>query len=89
MKGKQTYLPLYEAKMVQAYDHRAADVVTDEANWVRQGQTAKTSLVEHGKIRSTWRRRDFGSMRRKCESRRNDAHSLVSRTSPVRRISAR
>ncbi len=41
----ETYLPLYEAKMVQAYDHRAADVVTDEANWVRQGQTAKTSLV--------------------------------------------
>ncbi|MGC8553706.1 MAG: Eco57I restriction-modification methylase domain-containing protein [Phycisphaerae bacterium] len=23
-KGKQTYLPLYEAKMIQAYDHRAA-----------------------------------------------------------------
>jgi hypothetical protein len=45
IKGKQTYLPLYEAKMVQAYDHRAADVVTDEQNWVRQGQTAKTILV--------------------------------------------
>jgi hypothetical protein len=44
-KGKQTYLPLYEAKMIQAYDHRAADVVTDEANWVRQGQTARTTLV--------------------------------------------
>lgn len=45
VKGKQTYLPLYEAKMVQAYDHRAADVVTDDASWVRQGQTEKTSLV--------------------------------------------
>ncbi|MDZ4656342.1 MAG: DNA methyltransferase [Bythopirellula sp.] len=44
-KGKETYLPLYEAKMVQAYDHRAADVVTDTENWVRQGQTAKTSTV--------------------------------------------
>jgi len=45
VKGKEVFLPLYEAKMVQAYDHRAADVVTDEANWVRQGQTARTSLV--------------------------------------------
>lgn len=45
IKGKQTYLPLYEAKMVQAYDHRAADVVTDEKNWVRQGQTAANTLV--------------------------------------------
>ena len=41
----ETYLPLYEAKMVQAYHHRAADVVTDEANRLCQGQTAKTSLV--------------------------------------------
>ncbi len=47
VKGKQTYLPVYEAKMVQAYDHRAASVITDEGNWVRQGQTAKTSIVEH------------------------------------------
>lgn len=45
VKGNQIRLPLYEAKMVQAYDHRAADVVTEEANWVRQGQTAKTSTV--------------------------------------------
>ena len=34
VKGKQTCLPLYEAKM-SAYDHRAADVVTDKANWIR------------------------------------------------------
>jgi len=47
VKGKQTYLPVYEAKMIQAYDHRAAKVVTDEGNWVRQGQTEKTTLVEH------------------------------------------
>ncbi|MEX2172210.1 MAG: DNA methyltransferase [Pirellulales bacterium] len=47
VKGKQVYLPLYEAKMVQMYDHRAADVVTDTANWVRQGQTETTSLVQH------------------------------------------
>ncbi len=45
IKGKKVFLPLYEAKMLQAYDHRAADVVTDQSNWVRQGQTEKTSLV--------------------------------------------
>ncbi len=45
VKGKLEFLPVYEAKMVQMYDHRAADVVTEEGNWVRQGQTAKTSLV--------------------------------------------
>ena len=47
VKGEQVFLPLYEAKMVQMYDHRAADVVTDTANWVRQGQTETTSLVQH------------------------------------------
>jgi hypothetical protein len=41
------FLPLYEAKMVQAYDHRAAGVVIDPENWVRQGQTVETSLVSH------------------------------------------
>jgi hypothetical protein len=45
-KGKQSYLPVYEAKMIQAYDHRAANVVTDQANWVRQGQTLGTTQVE-------------------------------------------
>ena len=30
IKGKKVFLPLYEAKMLQAYDHRAADVVTDQ-----------------------------------------------------------
>ena len=33
--------------MVQAFDHRAASVLVDEANWVRQGQKAETTLVEH------------------------------------------
>ena len=46
-KGKEKFLPLYEAKMVQAYDHRAAGVVVDEKNWMRQGQTEATTLVEH------------------------------------------
>lgn len=47
VKGKKTYLPLYEAKMVQAYDHRAAGVVVDESNWFRQAQTDDTSLASH------------------------------------------
>ncbi len=46
-KGKRVFLPLYEAKMVQAYDHRAASVVVDAANWFRQGQPDSTTLVEH------------------------------------------
>jgi hypothetical protein len=29
------------------YDHRAGNVITAENNWVRQGQTEKTSLVEY------------------------------------------
>ncbi len=46
-RKKQAHLPLYEAKMVQAYDHRAASVVIDPENWMRQGQTAETSLTSH------------------------------------------
>jgi hypothetical protein len=46
-KGKATFLPLYEAKMIQMYDHRAASVVTKGENWMRQGQTEDTSLVQH------------------------------------------
>ncbi|MDP8205408.1 MAG: N-6 DNA methylase [Candidatus Electryonea clarkiae] len=46
-KGKATYLPLYEAKMIQMYDHRAATVITKDINWMRQGQTISATLVEH------------------------------------------
>ncbi|UCE62065.1 MAG: N-6 DNA methylase [Phycisphaerales bacterium] len=46
-RGKKTFLPLYEAKMIQMYDHRAAGVVVDAKKWMRQGQTAPTSLVSH------------------------------------------
>ena len=47
IKGKRRALPLYEAKMVQAFDHRAASVLVEEENWVRQGQKDETSLVKH------------------------------------------
>lgn len=46
-KAKKTFLPLYEAKMIQMFDHRAAGVVIDESNWMRQGQTDSTVLVQH------------------------------------------
>lgn len=51
VKGKKTYLPVYEAKMVQAYDHRAAGVLVDASNWMRQGQTADTSEADHSDLR--------------------------------------
>jgi hypothetical protein len=46
-KRKQVFLPLYEAKMIQMFDHRAASVLIDEENWFRQGQTDETSLIQH------------------------------------------
>ncbi|UCE66359.1 MAG: N-6 DNA methylase [Candidatus Zixiibacteriota bacterium] len=46
-KGKKRYLPLFEAKMIKAYDHRAASVKFDRVNWTRQGQTIPTSMMEH------------------------------------------
>jgi len=47
IKRKRVYFPLYEAKMIQAFDHRAAGVVVEAGNWMRQGQTEETSPVEH------------------------------------------
>ena len=47
VRRKDVYLPLYEAKMIQAFDHRAAGVVVEGTNWMRQGQTQETSLVSH------------------------------------------
>lgn len=46
-KGKRLFLPLYEAKMIQMYDHRAASVIIDDSNWMRQGQPDATSQVQH------------------------------------------
>lgn len=46
-KGKQLWLPLYEAKMIQFFDHRAAGVRVEAGNWMRQGQTEESSLVDH------------------------------------------
>ncbi len=43
-KCQELYLPCFEAKMAQPYNHRAAGV-RFEANWTRQGQPTQTSLV--------------------------------------------
>lgn len=47
LKGRRAYVPLYEAKMIQMYDHRAASVESKTENWMRQGQTIPTTLVQH------------------------------------------
>ena len=46
-KGEELYLPLYEGKMVQAFDHRAASVVVNPQNLNRPAQPRATSPAEH------------------------------------------
>ncbi len=47
VKDKETFLPLYEAKMCRPFDHRHGSVVINEAAWYMQGRSARTSLVQH------------------------------------------
>lgn len=46
-RGKEEYLPLYEGKMVQAYDHRAASVVVNPQNLHRPAQPSDATDEEH------------------------------------------
>ncbi len=46
-KGKAVFLPLYEAKMFRPYDHRHGTVYEDTKNWINQGQTFESTLVQH------------------------------------------
>lgn len=46
-KGKEEWVPLYEGKMVQAFDHRAASVVLNLENVNRPAQPESTSDAEH------------------------------------------
>ncbi len=41
------WVPLYEGKMVQAYDHRAASVITNPENLFRPGQPLAATLDQH------------------------------------------
>ena len=45
-KGEEIYLPLYEGKMVQAFDHRAASVVVNPQNLNRPAQPRESNLKE-------------------------------------------
>src|ERR1019366_4947496 len=47
-QGDASFLPLYEGKMVQAYDHRAADIVLADGNLFRTGQGRDLTAQEHG-----------------------------------------
>ena len=42
----RTRLPIYEGKMVQAFDHRAASVVVNQENLMRPGQPLASTLDE-------------------------------------------
>ncbi|MGJ0396054.1 MAG: Eco57I restriction-modification methylase domain-containing protein [Methylocystis sp.] len=46
-KGQTQFLPLYEGKMVQAYDHRASDILLAEGNLFRAGQGRALTVEEH------------------------------------------
>ena len=46
-KGEELYLPLYEGKMVQAFDHRAASVILNPANLHRPAQPLPSSESQH------------------------------------------
>ncbi len=46
-KGAVRFLPLYEGKLVQMYDHRAANIVVNPANLHRPAQQVAATLTEH------------------------------------------
>ena len=46
-RGAETFVPLYEGKMVQAFDHRAASVVVNPRNLNRPAQPREATPAEH------------------------------------------
>ena len=46
-RGAELFLPLYEGKMVQAFDHRAASAVVNPENLKRPSQPRETMQQEH------------------------------------------
>ena len=46
-RGQEKYLPLYEGKMVQAYDHRAASVVVNPENLNRPAVGLDATQAQH------------------------------------------
>jgi len=55
--GNQPWLPLYEGKMMQAFDHRAADIIVNEKNLFRPAQQHLLSDAEKAcpERRPRWR----------------------------------
>ena len=51
-KGEARAVPLYEGKMVQAFDHRAASVVVNRDNLHRPGQPVAATIVQ--KADASW-----------------------------------
>ena len=49
-KGQALYVPLYEGKMIQAYDHRAASVKVNLENLNRPAQPLDATLDQHENI---------------------------------------
>ncbi len=47
-RGQDQYVPLYEGKMTQAFDHRAASVVVNRKNLHRPAQPRPATTEEHG-----------------------------------------
>lgn len=52
-KGDIQFLPLYEGKMVQMYDHRAASVVVNPDNLFRPAQPEPVTLAQHADVAFT------------------------------------
>ena len=46
-RGKNQYLPLYEGKMIQEFDHRSASAVVNPENLKRPSQSRTTTPGEH------------------------------------------
>lgn len=69
-KDDESYLPLYEAKMVSFFDHRYADVVISDTAMIRQGQSDELSAEEHRKF-------DRNAMPRNWVARTNVEESLT------------
>jgi hypothetical protein len=47
MRGQDLFVPLYEGKMVQAFEHRAASVIIATKNLFRPGQSAVTDSEQY------------------------------------------
>jgi hypothetical protein len=46
-KSNEFYIPLYEAKMFQIFDHRSSDVIVSKTAKIRQGQPLEIPSLEH------------------------------------------